>query len=147
MPSFRRIPAPGSAGIFYLSFVLILTSVPEARFRHLGRKFPPLHSHRLPSREPIFGIWDGSFSPHTLADFRIRGPFPAFGTEVFTPWVFANFRIRSPFSAIGTAVLFTMLLQTSVSGARFRQLGRKFFPYAFANFRIRGLFSAVGTEV
>ena len=59
----------------------------------------------------------------------------------------ADFRIRSPFSAIGTEVLFTMLLQTSVSGARFRQLGRKFFHYAFANFRIRGLFSAVGTEV
>ena len=80
------------------------TSVPEACFPRLGRKFYPPCSYRLPSLRPVFGVWDGSFTPHTLTDFRPRGPFSAFGTEVSLP----------------------MPLSTSVPEAYFRRLGRKF---------------------
>ena len=123
------------------------TSVPKACFRHLGRKFFSFCPYRLPSRRPVFCIWDGSFSPSVLADFRPRGLFSAFETEV----------------------LLLMPLQTSVLEIRFRRLGRKFFsfcpcrlpsrrpffgvwdgsfsPSVLADFRPRGLFSAFETEV
>ena len=84
--------------------VRLLTSVPEARFRRFGRKFHPMRACRLPSRRPVFGVLDGSFTPCELADFRPGGSFSAFGTEV------------SPHAS----------LQTSVPEARFRRLGRKF---------------------
>jgi hypothetical protein len=130
-----------------LLIVLFPTSVPKASFRRLGRKFHPLYYSRLPSLRPLFSVWYGSFTPCALADFRIRGPFSAFGTEV---------SLSAP-------------LPTSVSEACFRRLGRKSrflhscrLPYsgpisgisdgsfahrALADFRIRGPFSAFCTEV
>ena len=86
-----------------LLIVLFPTSVPKASFRRLGRKFHPLYYSRLPSLRPLFSVWYGSFTPCALADFRIRGPFSAFGTEV---------SLSAP-------------LPTSVSEACFRRLGRK----------------------
>ena len=58
------------------------TSVSKAHFRHLGRKFYDPCSCRLPSQRPVFDIWDGSFMIRALADFRPKGTFSTFGTEV-----------------------------------------------------------------
>ena len=82
----------------------LLTSAPGTHFRRLVRKFYSLRSCRLPYQRPVFGVWDGSFALCALADFRIRGLFSAFGTEVSLP----------------------ALLPTSVLRAHFRRLGRKF---------------------
>ena len=81
------------------------TSVPEASFRHLRRKFYSSCPYRLPSLRSVFDDWDGSFSPSVLADFRPEGPFSAFGTEVFL----------------------LLSLPTSVPEASFRHLRRKFY--------------------
>ena len=105
------------------------------------------NSHRLPCQRLLFGIWYGSFTPGSLADFRTRGPFSAYGTEVLLP---------DP-------------MLTSVPEATIRHLARKFYsqtpcrlpcqralfgiwhgsftPGSHAGFRARGLFSAFGTEV
>ena len=63
----------------------LLTSVPEACFRHFGRKFRALYPCGLPYQGPVFGILDGSFMIHALADFRTQGLFSAFCTEVSCP--------------------------------------------------------------
>ena len=48
----------------------LLTSVPEARFLHLARKFHSLRTSWLPYRRPVFCIWHGSFIPCVPPDFR-----------------------------------------------------------------------------
>ena len=58
------------------------TSVPGARFRRFGRKFLSLHACRLPSQSPVFSDKDGSFTPSTSEDFRLRVLFSAIRTEV-----------------------------------------------------------------
>ena len=125
----------------------LLTSVPEACFRHFGRKFRALYPCGLPYQGPVFGILDGSFMIHALADFRIQGLFSAFCTEVSCP----------------------VPLLTSVPMPRFRRFVRKFhalcpcrlpyqdlvfgvlygsfMPCALADFRTQGLFSVFWTEV
>ena len=66
---------PGSLfsafGTEVLLSVPLRTSVPEAIFRHLGRKFYSLYPCGLPSRKPFFSLLDGSFTPCALADFRL----------------------------------------------------------------------------
>ena len=44
-----------------------------------------LSTPRLPYQGPVFGILDGSFMIHALADFRTQGLFSAFCTEVSCP--------------------------------------------------------------
>ena len=80
------------------------TSVPDAPFLRLGRKFYFLRTRGLPSRRPLFSVWDGSFTSCAPADFRPGCPFSAFGTEVLL--------LAHP--------------QTSVPNACFKRLGRKF---------------------
>ena len=106
-----------------------------------------LSTPRLPSRGPIFCVLYGSFMIHVLADFRTRGLFSAFWTEVSYP----------------------VPLRTSVPGPRFRHFVRKFhdpcacrLPYprpvfgvlygsflscTLADFRTNASFSAFCTEV
>ena len=84
--------------------VPLLTSVPEARFQGLGRKFPAWFPCRLPYQSPVFCILYGSFMPGSLADFRTGGAFSGFGTEVSC----------------------LVYLPTSVPKARFQGFGRKF---------------------
>ena len=127
--------------------MLLQTSVLEACFRRLRRKFHILCFFRLPSRKPLFSVLDGSFIPCVSSDFRPEGLFSVFRTEVCPP----------------------VLLQTSVLEACFRRLGRKFhilcffrlpsrkplfsvldgsfIPCVSSDFRPEGLFSVFRTEV
>ena len=73
---------------------------------NLIQPYSTIHSSAcgLPSFMPVFSIQDGSFSPCTLADFRLLCLFSSFRTEV-------TLHAR---------------LRTSVFCARFHRLGRKF---------------------
>jgi len=61
---------------------LILSSVPEPHFHRLGRNIYSLHASGVPSRRPFFIVWDGTFTPCMLPEFRPKGPFSTFGTDL-----------------------------------------------------------------
>ena len=91
----------------------VQTSVPEAHFPCLGRKFYALHTCRLPYQRLFFRVWDGSFLPCMRPDFRPRGSFSVFGTEV----------------------LCLACVPTSVPKGLFPRLGRKFYdPRMFCKY-------------
>ena len=79
----------------------MLSSVPKAHFHRLGRNFYSLHASGVPSRRPIFDVWDGTFTLCMLPEFRPGGPFSSFGTELLLPACFRSSVLKACFHPLG----------------------------------------------
>ena len=147
------LPAFRTRGLFSMfctevsCSVPLRTSVPKACFLLFGRKFRTLYPCWLPYQSPIFCILDGSFMPHVLTDFRTKGTFSVFWTEVSCPAASLTSVSKACFQCFVRKYRVLQSSRLPYQRPVFRVLDGSFMPCSLPGFRTRAPFSAFWTEV